>query len=125
LHYFKQSWRHEGFSKGVTQWLDRHNRYSSEEAELLLRLRREPIQWSALWGGNPMQRRGTLKRIASRLPCRPLIWFLYLYIGKGGFLDGYPGLLYCALILANQTYTQAKIAEIQIGRSLPGPPTRL
>src|SRR5690606_30532219 len=33
--YFRESWRHEGFSQGVSHWIARHNRYSSEETELL------------------------------------------------------------------------------------------
>jgi hypothetical protein len=34
-----------------------------------------------------------------------------LYLVRGGFRDGYPGLMFCAMLLANQIYTQAKVAE--------------
>jgi len=39
LRYLKHGWRHEGFSKGVHQWVARHNQYSTDEIELIERLR--------------------------------------------------------------------------------------
>jgi hypothetical protein len=58
-------------------------------------------------------RRRALKHLAARLPGRPLIHFLYLYLVRGGFRDGYPGLMFCSMLLANQFYTQAKVAEAE------------
>ena len=36
--------------------------------------------------------------MSARLPCRPLLRFLYVYIAKAGFLDGSAGLHYAALM---------------------------
>ncbi len=33
LHFLEGYWRHEGFSKGVHQWVARHNNYSSDEVD--------------------------------------------------------------------------------------------
>lgn len=127
LHYFVEGWRHEPFQRGVHHWMDRHNRYTSEEAELQRRARAEPVQLAALLSRNVVLRRRALKHLAARLPGRPLIHFLYLYLVRGGFRDGYPGLIYCALVLANQIYTQAKLVEAQYRarRGTGHPATRL
>ena len=39
-----------------------------------------------------------LKKIAWRLPLRPLVRFLYAYVLRLGFLDGKPGLFFCGLL---------------------------
>ena len=39
-----------------------------------------------------------LKKIAWRLPLRPLVRFLYAYVVRLGFLDGKPGLYFCGLL---------------------------
>lgn len=113
LHFFAEGWRHEPFQRGVCHWMDRHNGYTSEEAELQRRAARERTQVTALFSRDVVARRRALKHLAARLPGRPLIHFLYLYLIRGGFRDGYAGLMYCALVLANQIYTQAKVAEAE------------
>lgn len=113
LRYFKSGWRHEGFSKGVSQWLDRHNKYTSEEAVLFEELRSQDVNWGAIAGRDPIARRRALKVLSARLPGRALIQFLYLYGFKGGFLDGYPGLLYCGLVAANTHVTVVKQVELR------------
>jgi glycosyltransferase involved in cell wall biosynthesis len=111
LRYLRHGWRHEGLSKGVAQWIDRHNRYSSEEVELRLANAREPLRMAEAFGGDPIRRRRALKRLAARLPGRPIWRFLYAYLWRRGFLDGYPGLLYCLLYLAHDLHIAVKTAE--------------
>ncbi len=45
-----------------------------------------------------MRRRRALKELSFRLPCRPALRFLYMYVLRGGWLDGRPGLVYCRLL---------------------------
>jgi len=111
LHYFNENWRHEALSKGLEQWIERHNRYSSEEAELILQLRREKLPWSDLLAKDPIARRRSLKRLAAKLPGRPWLRFLYTYVWRRGFLDGRPGLIYCLLRLAHDVQIMAKLEE--------------
>ncbi|GAB4342138.1 MAG: glycosyltransferase family 2 protein [Desulfobulbaceae bacterium] len=111
LHYFRYGWRHEGFSKGVSQWIARHNRYSTEEVELILRLRAEKLMFRDLVNVDPIVRRRAFKRLGARLPFRPINRFLYTYVLKKGFLDGYPGLLYCLLRIAHDIHIISKLAE--------------
>ncbi len=43
--------------------------------------------------GNAQERRRFLKKIAIRVPFEPLLWFLYHYVLRLGFLEGRPGLI--------------------------------
>lgn len=111
LHYLRASWRHEAFGKGIEQWIERHNHYSSEEADHLLALRTEPLRWRDLARRDPLPRRRALKTLAARLPFRPLFRFVYVYLFRRGFLDGYPGFVYAMLLSSHQIHIWAKIVE--------------
>ncbi|MDP9039238.1 MAG: glycosyltransferase family 2 protein [Acidobacteriota bacterium] len=96
---------HFPFSKGVGYWLDRHNKYATFEAQQIVANRHT----HAAAGGAPFsptaafterdfhKRRYHQKELFYRLPARPLIKFLILYIAKRGFLDGRAGLRYSIL----------------------------
>ena len=45
-----------------------------------------------------MQRRLALKELFARLPGRPVVRFIYMYIWRRGFLDGSAGLNYCLMV---------------------------
>lgn len=91
---------HYPFSKGMSHWLDRHNSYSSLEAQQILRNRATSQQLSAMrafLAKDRNQRRFHQKELFYRMPARPLLKFLLLYVGKRGFLDGRAGLHYALL----------------------------
>ncbi len=111
LDYIHEPYDHYGFSQGVAHWIARHNKYSTEEIGLILQLRQEPLALSDLWKADRVGRNRCMKRIASRLPFRPLIGFFYLYIWKRGFLDGYAGLMFCLLRLTHEIHMVVKLAE--------------
>jgi len=83
--------------KGIDEWFERQNRYSSREAEFELAQEREPFAIGALWSRDPLARRAALKRLASRLPFRPAAYFLYSYVLRGGFLEGRDGFVFCTM----------------------------
>jgi glycosyltransferase involved in cell wall biosynthesis len=91
---------HHPFSKGISHWLARHNSYSTLEAQQILQGRRGRAPFSirkALFAGDFNERRYHQKELFYRLPARPLVKFLLLYIAKRGFLDGRAGLTYAVL----------------------------
>lgn len=96
---------HFPFSKGVGHWLDRHNKYATFEAEQILANRRThasaggaPFSLSSAFTARDFHRRRYhQKELFYRLPGRPLLKFLMLYIAKRGFLDGRAGLRYSIL----------------------------
>jgi glycosyltransferase involved in cell wall biosynthesis len=91
---------HYPFSKGMTYWLSRHNSYSSLEAQQTLANRAGNQRFSlhqAFFGKDVNQRRFHQKELFYRMPARPFLKFLLLYVGKRGFLDGTEGFHYAVL----------------------------
>ncbi len=111
LAYLKEGWRHESFSKGVAEWIARHNNYSTQEVILILKLRQEKMQWFDLFSPLPIKRRRALRRLSVRLPFTPVLMFVYTYLFRLGVLDGLPGLTYCSLVMAHQIHVIAKVRE--------------
>lgn len=100
----------------IEDYVRRHNAYSTREAELYFRLRREPLALglSDLLRANPLERKKLLKRIWVRIPIRPAILFLIFYVLRLGFLDGLAGLRF-ALIrgIAYEYAVGLKLDELQ------------
>ena len=91
---------HFPFSKGISHWVARHNSYSSLEAEQIRKNRDTNQQFSllrAFTASDFHERRFQQKELFYRIPARPLVKFLILYVGKRGFLDGNAGLTYAIL----------------------------
>ena len=98
----------------LTAWLDRHNRYATWEAHLYRKFRREPIGVGPVGflRLDPFQRKRVLRRIWVRLPLRSPIRFFVWYVGRGGFLDGRPGFVFCALMSWYEFIIGAKLREL-------------
>lgn len=83
--------------KGMDEWFERQNRYSTREAEYEIAREQEPFPWGGLVSADPMARRAAVKRMAAAAPLRPQLYFLYSYLLRGGFLEGRDGLVFCAM----------------------------
>ena len=59
------------------------------------------------------ERRFHQKELFYRLPFRPVIKFLILYIGKRGFLDGHAGLTYAILQSIYEYFIVLKTRELE------------
>jgi hypothetical protein len=105
---------HNSFNKGLNAWFDKHNKYSWHEAEESLKsLRAGPFAWRELVSLDSIKRRRALKELSVRLPCRPFLRFLYMYLWRRGFLDGLPGLTYCRLLSMYEYMIVLKMKEIK------------
>jgi glycosyltransferase involved in cell wall biosynthesis len=111
LGYINEPYDHYGFNKGIADWVDRHNAYSSNEAAHIRTLKGQKLETSLQ--ADAVARRRQLKQIAAKAGMRPLLRFLYLYIIKGGFLDGRPGYVFCLLRVAHEIHITAKLAELE------------
>ncbi|HPG00940.1 MAG TPA: glycosyltransferase family 2 protein [Kiritimatiellia bacterium] len=111
LGYLREPYDHFGFSKGVEHWKARHEIYAANEAELIFRLRSEPLAMRDLFSPDPVIRRRGLKRLAARTPFRPWLRFFYIYIWRRGFLDGKPGFTFAMLRFGHEVRITAKLAE--------------
>ena len=118
----KNRFVHYNFSKGLTEWIDKHNKYSLAEArEAVKSCRQDTVRIGDLFRGDEAERRAALKRLAWRLPFRPYLKFLWLYFVRLGFLDGWPGFVYCRLQSIYEYFICLKVEEIRLreqGRQL-------
>jgi len=110
LNYFD----HYNFSKGFTEWFDKHNKYSQWEALEGIKVLRGGEQRASLRSSDPALRRKALKQLSFKMPLRPLLKFGYLWVLKMGFLDGLPGLTYCVLQTIYEYQIDIKMKEIVI-----------
>lgn len=103
--FLKHHLLHYPFNKGFHAWFEKHNRYSTMEAEARVVSLNAHTASSRLWkdvwknlrAADPTIRRREIKRLVYKLPGRPALMFGALYILRGGFLDGYAGLTFCTL----------------------------
>jgi glycosyltransferase involved in cell wall biosynthesis len=108
---------HYPFSKGISHWLDRHNSYSSFEAQQIIDNRLKDKGFTikkAVFSQDFNEKRYHQKELFYRLPARPLIKFLLLYILKKGFLDGRPGLTYAILQSIYEYMIVLKTQELEV-----------
>jgi glycosyltransferase involved in cell wall biosynthesis len=112
--YLREHFLHYNFSKGLREWIERHNRYSSYEAvETVKALDNNPVRLGNLLSSDRNTRRLELKNLSFRLPFRPVIKFLYMYVLARGFLDGRAGLTYCTLQAVYEYFIVLKAREIR------------
>lgn len=107
---------HYPFSKGVRHWLDKHNLYSTMEAQHIARTRREGSPFSlrqALSARDFNVRRFHQKELFYRLPARPLLKWLYMVLARRAFLDGQAGLTYAALQAIYEYMIVVKTRELE------------
>lgn len=106
---------HDSFAKGLEDWFQRHNRYSTQEAvEARALLAAGRPDWAGLLAAtDPMRRRRALKQVAARLPCRPQLRFFYMYVLRRGFLDGAPGYTYCRLLALYEQMIVLKMRALE------------
>ena len=105
---------HHNFSKGISEWVDKHNRYSQLEAHEGMKLLLQPSEAQpGLFTVDRAQRRRALKNLSFRLPWRPFIKFLYLYVGQRGWLDGRAGFTYCVLQSFYEYMIVLKMRELE------------
>jgi len=112
--YLKHHFMHYNFSKGLTEWFERHNRYSSyESVETVKALGENPVRVMELFSADRIKRRYALKNLSFRLPGRPFLKFFYMYVLRFGVLDGRAGLTYCVLQAIYEYQIVLKVREIR------------
>ncbi|MEM9926062.1 MAG: glycosyltransferase family 2 protein [Cyanobacteria bacterium P01_D01_bin.50] len=113
--FLKETYPHYTCSKGLSRWIDKHNRYSSDEArETLYQLEEGGVNWrDLLFGKTEVERRRALKDLSLRVPGRPLVRFFYMYFFLGGCLDGRAGFAWCTLQAFYEYLIMLKAWEIK------------
>ena len=91
VEYLSEPMEHYAFPD-IATFVEKHNRYSTWEAQVREQWRSESA--GKLKGnlfGTPLERKRWWKHMTLGMPCRPTLRFLYHFIFKRGFRDGYRG----------------------------------
>jgi len=105
---------HYPFSKGMDHWIAKHNTYSRMEADLIFKRQVISPSWRcALFGKDFNDRRLHQKAIFYRLPGRPLIKFLYMFLWRRAFLDGLAGVRYAIIQSIYEYFIVLKTREAE------------
>jgi len=104
----------------IESFVEKHNRYSNWEAI---------VESSATDDDSALQHDGVkgkrrLRKIFRKLPFRPTLRFLYVYLWQGGILDGWPGYVFARLHAQYEFLSQAKAKAILRNRKEAGKTTR-
>ena len=94
----------------VEVFVEKHNRYSNWEARVAAE--RKLSGSDARIGSSTVGRRRKLKLLSQRLPFRPLLRFLYIYVWQKGFLDGREGYYFARLHAFYEFLSVAKTYEL-------------
>jgi len=94
----------------IEVFIEKHNRYSNWEA-------RVELEQESGGGAAGIQKmnvgmRRRLKRLSRKLPFRPLLRFLYVYVWQLGFLDGMEGFYFARLHAVYEFLCVAKAREL-------------
>jgi glycosyltransferase involved in cell wall biosynthesis len=102
--------------ESLSRYVLKHDEYSNWEAKVWLNREASGTELRPSLFGTQAQRRRWLRSKFLRLPGTSLLFFLYKYVIRLGFLDGVPGLIYCCLQGIQFLYIKAKIYELKAGR---------
>jgi glycosyltransferase involved in cell wall biosynthesis len=112
--FLKEHLFHYPFNNGFHRWIDKHNQYSTMEANLLIDERAEKIRHIDVFSKDPAIKRKALKALVYRFPARPILIFFALFIIRGGFLDGRAGLTFSLLKAYYEFIINCKSREVKI-----------
>lgn len=102
---------HDSFSKGVGDWWEKHIKYAKLEAIEAKKELGKALKFEALLSKDPVVRRRMLKRLSYHLPARPALRFFYMYLLRGGILDGSAGYEYCQMLSAYERLISVLMKE--------------
>ena len=104
----------------IDSFVEKHNRYSNWEAV---------VESSAQDDDSALQHEGVkgkrkLRKVFRKLPFRPTLRFLYVYLWQGGIFDGWPGYVFARLHAQYEFLSKAKAQAVLRSRKKPGQSTR-
>ena len=107
---------HFNFSKGLHDWFEKHNRYSTHEAQQAIEERTKKANIGSLFSADAITRRRAMKSLAYRLPMRPALRWLHVMFAQRAVLDGPPGWMYARLLAMYEKMTDLKMKELHLAQ---------
>ena len=95
----------------LSRFIIKHDEYSNYECRVHTEGAQTDIKEN-FWGTREERRRYIKKKLI-RNPLAPFFYFIYLYIFKGGFLEGMPGFYYVLYQCIYLYFVSSKIYEIE------------
>jgi glycosyltransferase involved in cell wall biosynthesis len=102
--------------ESLSRYILKHNEYSNWDANVWLNPTKQSTELPPSLFGTQAQRRRWLRRRFFGMPGSPLLFFLYKYVFRLGFLDGVPGLIYCTFQGVQFFHIKAKVYELELQR---------
>lgn len=109
IDYISEPYDHFALSKGISHWVERHNRYSSKEA---VSRSQATLRVAELFSADGSRRNKNLRVLLTRLPGGAWIRFFWAYFLKRGFLEGEAGFSYCVLLAFYEYLIKQKTLEL-------------
>lgn len=100
--------------RGLEAYMAKHNHYSTLEAREIHAIlsHAQKHQIAASFFGDPLERRRWIKEsLYPRLPAKWLFRFGFMYLLRGGILDGRKGLDFCLFMSAYELLIELKLKE--------------
>jgi len=99
--------------ESLSHYIQKHDKYSNWDARVWFEGEENARDLAPSLFGSQAQRRRWLRKTFFSTPGSPVLFFLYKYILRLGFLDGVPGLIYCGLQGIQFFHIKAKIYELK------------
>ncbi len=99
--------------ESLSRYIQKHDEYSNWDARVWLEGETNSSELPPSLFGTQAQRRRWLRKMFFGLPGSPLLFFLYKYVLRLGFLDGVPGLIYCGFQGVQFFHIKSKIYELR------------
>jgi glycosyltransferase involved in cell wall biosynthesis len=98
----------------LASYIRKHNEYSNWEARVLSQSESPKNELKPNLFGSQAERRRWIRKKFFRVPGSPVLFFLYKYFLRLGFLDGAPGLIYCLFQGIQFFHIKAKLYEAKL-----------
>lgn len=99
--------------ESLSRYIRKHDEYSNWEAHVWLEGKASAKDLAPSFFGSQAQRRRWLRKKLFAIPGSPILFFVFKYVFRFGFLDGIPGLIYCGLQGVQFFHIKAKIYELK------------
>lgn len=100
--------------RGLEFYIAKHNQYSTLEAREMFKvaIHQSHATEESFWDGPIARRRWIKQHVWPKIPFRWVVRFLYMYVWKLGFLDGYIGFHFCVFLTAYEHQIHLKLVEM-------------
>jgi glycosyltransferase involved in cell wall biosynthesis len=112
------AWLVHDTSEDLTYWIRKQNEFSLWNAVRRSKQLADGLpSLRGLFSSDPVKKRKALKALFLRLPCKPTLMFLWLYVFRLGILDGREGYVFCRLRAIHEFNIGAKVFERRLSSS--------